>query len=100
MNATIEPPVIAAADAEPPERPAPAHRRPGIRIAALIVGAGVALVFAGSLHVVIAGGLLMLAAVVWVLDSSLHDHRTGRRPLDDAGLPPAPGFFAAPRSTR
>lgn len=89
MNATVTPPVTATAAPEPPE---PARRHFGVRLAALLVGAGVAIVCAATVHMAVAVGLLMLAAVLFLLDSRMHDHRTGRRPLDDAGFPPAPSF--------
>lgn len=85
MNTTI----ATAVPAAEPEQPSAPRRHPGVRLAALLVGAGVVLLVAGWLHVAVIVGLLMLAGVVWVLDSTLHDHRTGRRPLDEAGLPTA-----------
>ena len=89
MNATVTPPVTTGTQGEPPE---PARRHPGVRLAALLVGAGVAIVCAATLHVAVAVGLLMLAGILFLLDSRMHDHRTGRPPLDDAGFPPAPSF--------
>ncbi|MGD9986190.1 hypothetical protein [Pseudonocardia sp.] len=89
MNATVTPPVTTGTQGGPPE---PARRHPGLRLAALLVGAGVAIVCAATVHLAVAVGLLLSAAVLLLLDSSLHDHRTGRRPLDEAGFPPAPSF--------
>ncbi|GAY12755.1 hypothetical protein [Pseudonocardia sp. N23] len=92
MNATVTPPVTATAQPEPPEAPQPARRHPAVRLAALLVGAGIAIVCATTVHVALAVGLLTLAGALWMLDSRMHDHRTGKRPLDEAGFVPAPSF--------
>ncbi|GEL24906.1 hypothetical protein PSU4_38600 [Pseudonocardia sulfidoxydans NBRC 16205] len=89
MNATVTPPVTTGTQGEPPE---PARRHPGVRLAAVLIGAGIAIVCAATVHMAVVVGLLMLAAVLFLLDSRMHDHRTGRRPLDDAGFAPAPSF--------
>jgi len=89
MNATVTPPVTTGTQGEPPE---PARRHPGVRLAALLVGAGVAIVCAATLHVAVAVGLLMLAGILVVGDGGRQDRGRGRGRLDDAGFPPAPSF--------
>jgi hypothetical protein len=93
MNTTI----ATATPAAEPEQPTAPRRHPGVRLAALLVGVGIVLALAGRLHVAVTVGLLMLAGIVWLLDSAVHDHRTGRRPLDEAGLPPAGPFSGSAR---